>query len=51
MVISIKAARHKIEVRGQEVKYSFDLLFASVACVSTRQEMQDNLSFEFAKSA
>ena len=50
-VISIKAARDKIKVRGQEVEYSFDLLFARVACVSSTQEMEENLSYEFAKSA
>ena len=48
---SKQLATDKIKVRGQEVEYSFDLLFARVACVSTPQEMQDNLSFEFAKSA
>ena len=45
---SKQLATDKIKVRGQEVEYSFDLLFARVACVSTPQEMQDNLSFEFA---
>ena len=50
-VISIKVARDKIKVRGQVVEYSFDLLFARVACVSSPQEMEENLSYEFAKSA
>ena len=42
-VISIKAARDKINVRGQEVEYNCELLFARVSSVSTPQEMQENL--------
>ena len=51
-VISINAARERIKVRGQEVEYSFDLLFCRVACVITSpQEMKHYLQFEFAKNA
>ena len=50
-VISIKAARDKINVRGQEVEYNCELLFARVSSVSTPQEMQENLKYEFARAA
>lgn len=50
-VVSIKAARDRIKVRGQDVEYNFDLLFARATCVSSPQEMKDNLCYEFAKTA
>ena len=51
-VISIKAAREKIKVRGHEVEYSFELLFLRVHYVFTNpHDMQSNMRFEFSKQA
>ena len=50
-VVSIKAARDKIKVRGQEVEYNFDLFFARVTFVSSPHELKANLSYEFARTA
>ena len=50
--VSIKAACGKIEVRGKEVEYAFDLLFCRVASVITSPaEMKMYMQYEFSKYA